>query len=179
MSNPSTCPHAETSFIWLRNFWSSLVQLAHLYEMHSFRSQFQAALLQVVAESFSYIPVAGMPQEASTWMQRRREVLKLGPSADTLEQNYQVTRYRLHMQLMEYANGNTESATICHWCLGPCCKGENHAQKSRHALLQVSRCLILLFGNGFPFPCCTDGSMPVGLYNSVELLGFPWKGFQC
>ena len=42
-------------------FWSSIVRLAHLFEIHSFRAEFRSALLQIIAESFSFIPCAQVP----------------------------------------------------------------------------------------------------------------------
>ena len=134
-------------------FWSSIVRLAHLFEIHSFRAQFRSALLQIIAESFSFIPCAQVPSISDAWMQRRKEVLQFGPAqGDRPGQNYQITRLRYHKALMQVANGDIDSLKICHWCVGSCCKGATHEQKHRHALLQTSKYLTLLFGFGFPVP---------------------------
>ena len=46
--------------------WSTLVRLAHLFEIHSFRTQFHRALLKVISVSFQYRWLA-LPADDCDW----------------------------------------------------------------------------------------------------------------
>lgn len=76
--------------------WSSIVRLAHLFEVHSFRIQFRSAVLQVIASNFSYVVCSQLPQEGRCWRDRRLRACNLV----TGDAAYSKQRQQLHHQLM-------------------------------------------------------------------------------
>lgn len=135
-------------------FWSSIVRLGHLFEIHSFRAQFRSALLEIIQESFKWIPVAQLPEQSSQWAQRRCEVLGIQSPEDLGSgsgRTYQRKHFEYHRRLWQFDNSDCESLDICHWCTG-CCVGTSAQQKSRHALLQICKYFLILFGFGYPIP---------------------------
>lgn len=126
-------------------FWSMLVRLAHLMEVSSFRTQFRRAVLAVACQSFSYIPVAELPRACQDWKHRRNELTGVlsGSSKKRLE---------IHQELSRWDNGNPDSDSIPHYCLGHCCQGGSHDSKSRFAMVQIAKRFSLLFSFGYPVP---------------------------
>lgn len=130
-------------------FYSSIVRLAHLFEVGAFRLQFRKAMLSVIHKSFSYVPVLTEPPELRQWRDRRNEIVSiLGQSGS----RYNRKRIQLHQSLMFFLNGDPDSDVMQHFCNGNCCEGQNHAVKARHALLMVCKYCTLLFTFGFPVP---------------------------
>lgn len=130
-------------------FWSSITRLTHLFEVHSFRVHLRAAIVAVICNSFSYIPVATLPDQADEWKEIRRECCGMVTDQAT---GFNKKRLELHQQLMRYDNGDTELPTFTHFCVGSCCTGETHDEKATFARLQVIRYYLLLFSFGCPVP---------------------------
>ena len=128
-----------------RGFWSSVVRLAHLFENHSFRRQFRLALLRVLCDNFTYVPVSEMPQGFAQWREGRNRTFRLTSEGGK-------KRWQLHTQLMKWDNGSMDSAEFTHYCVGSCCKGDSQAAKHWFALLQLSKYYVLLFTFGYPVP---------------------------
>ena len=128
--------------------WTSIVRLGHLFEAHSFRRQFQAALLQVVVSSYSYVACSSLPRSAKQWrLQRLRKCNLL-----TDDPAYSSKRRQLHMCLSQFDNCDSESVQIIHYCTGQCCVGSSKEAKSEYALLQLCKLYSLLFAHGYPVP---------------------------
>lgn len=133
-------------------FWSSLVRLGHLFEVHSFRSQFRSALLAVVVESFSYIVVPELESGAAKeWKERRQEILGMDLNLDH-DSRHPKKRFEYHKKLAKWDNSDADSHKITHRCDGGCCLGDTHEAKARFALLQVCKIYTILFGFGYPVP---------------------------
>lgn len=126
-------------------FWSTLVRLGHLFEAHSFRAQMRTAIIQVVCQSFKYVPTASLPVETRMWRDQRNQCCNLGSGTS-------VRRMCLHQALAQWDNGDTSSVDITHYCNGSCCLGTNLKEREQYALLQVCKHYILLFANGFAVP---------------------------
>ena len=129
------------------NFWSSITRLSHLFEVHTFRCQFRAALVQEICESFLYVAVSQLPPEAKEWEHHRKECIGLMSTS-----SFRKKRVELHRELMDFDNGNIEDPKFVHYCIGSCCEGMSHEQKSQHALLQICRYYAVLFTYGCSVP---------------------------
>ena len=123
--------------------WSAIVRLAHLFESHSFRLQFQKALMHEVISSFDWIQVLELPRDHCLWEAQRRELMT---SAD---RHYSVTRLRQHRELMLLDNGDPSSTRIVHWCTGVTCSCKGN---KKTALIKVCHLYNALFASGFPVP---------------------------
>lgn len=127
--------------------WSSIVRLAHLFEVHTFRCQFRAALVRVLCRSFNFIAVSKLPADFQRWKEERNR----RTGFVTRDMNYPAQRFKLHRHLSQFDNGDATANEICHWCTG-CCPGASLVDQKRHCLVQLCRGYILLFGLGFPVP---------------------------
>lgn len=123
--------------------WSAIVRLARLFETHSFRAQFQKALLHEVISSFDWIQVLELPQDHSVWEEQRHELM------NSMDRHYSTTRLRQHRELMLFDNGDPSSTRIVHWCTGVTCSCKGN---KRTALLRVCSLYNSLFSSGFPVP---------------------------
>ena len=130
-----------------QNFWSSVVRLAHLFENSSFRTQFRLAMLKILCENFTCVPVTEMPPGFTKWKEDRISVFQFTPGASTSKM-----RVQFHRNLMKWDNGNGASNSLTHYCVGHCCKGESQSAKQWFALLQLTKYYVLLFSFGFPVP---------------------------
>ena len=130
-----------------QNFWSSVVRLAHLFENSSFRTQFRIAMLKILCDGFTCVPVTEMPPGSTKWREERNNIFQFAAAASTSKH-----RVALHRSLMKWDNGNTTSDSVTHYCLGHCCKGESQSAKQWFALLQLTKYYVLLFSFGFPVP---------------------------
>lgn len=132
------------------SYWSSVVRLGHLFEVHAFRQQFRRSLLfVVVSNAFHYIPAMSLPPESCTWREQRNRIC--GVLANNASRHNK-KRLELHMTLMRWDNGCPEQPSIVHWCCGDCCPGADHRTKARWAMLQCCRLFALLFCSGYPVP---------------------------
>lgn len=109
-------------------FWSAITRLTHLFEVHSFRVHFRAALVEVICNGFRYIPVCSLPEESAEWRQFRQESCGIITDQNT---GYNKKRVELHQQLGTYDNGDIESQHFTHYCIGNCCSGDTHAEKAK------------------------------------------------
>ena len=106
----------RTVVLGFEGYWSNLVRLGHLFESHSFRQRFHAAMATVVHESFDYLRVDELPSDMVTWKQ---EAIKRLRMASALPKR--LKRLMHHLQI---DNGCHDTDRICHWCVGPsCCEG--------------------------------------------------------
>ena len=128
--------------------WSSVVRLSHLFEMSSFRYQFRSALIKVICDNFRHIEVSQPPKEAKSWRQTRNRICNL-VSADP---SYSAKRRRLHMNLLQYDNGDSQADMWTHWCGRSCCRRSSEQERANFSLLQVCKYMVLLFGHGFAVP---------------------------
>ena len=134
-------------FQW-KGHWSTIVRLAHLFEAHSFRRQFQRCLLKIISSSFFVIPVLEMPNESRAWQDERNRSSGLL----TEDPSYKASRLSTYHELFKYDNGDPSSLHIAHYCLGTCCAGKTPIEKKKHALIQVAKGYFNLFGHGFAVP---------------------------
>lgn len=132
------------------SFWSSVVRLAHLFEVHSFRAQFRSTLLLIVTESFSYTPVIQLPPQTAEWTQQWEEMLPA--DIENSRRWKRSARLKQHRALRAIANGDISGHMIVHYCTGVCCTGSGREAKARQALLVICKNLVLLFGSGFAVP---------------------------
>lgn len=130
-------------------FYSSIVRLAHLFEVGTFRLQFRKALIAVICDSFQYAPVPEHPQELAQWKARRNEICSISAHVPSRRGR---KRIQLHRSLMQYDNGDPEANVIQHFCIGACCEGQGHSAKSEHCKLMICKFLTLLFSFGYPVP---------------------------
>ena len=131
-----------------KGHYSSIVRLAHLFETHSFRKQFQRSLLRVISSSFMWIPVVELPRESFLWQEERNRasgILNDDPS-------YKSSRISWYNTLFKYDNGDPDSLAFTHYCTGECCLGVTPEEKKRFALVQIAKCYFNLFGNGYAVP---------------------------
>ena len=131
---------------WFQGHWSSIVRLAHLFEVHAFRSKFRDALVRVICSSFRYVAVSQLPTDFAAWKEESDR------RTNAFATNYPSRRKQLHRHLARFDNGDVSSDEFCHWCQGDCCRGQTSQEKRRHCLIQLCRGYILLFGTGFPVP---------------------------
>lgn len=133
------------------SFWSSVVRLAHLMEVSSFRTPFRRAMLAVISQHFQYVPVAELPPSCQQRRERRNQLI--GLIADK-SSRHNKKRLDLHLALARFDNGCPDSEKFCHYCCGTgdCCTGGNHRAKSRFALIQMAKYYTLLFSYGYPVP---------------------------
>ena len=117
----------RTMVLGFEGFWSTLVRLGHLFESHSFRQRFQAALAKLVHENFQYIQCGScMPPDAVHWREKKIRCLRLycdhghgGLVGATLSK-----RLKQLLKHIEKDNGDPEGGLIVHWCAGQtCCPG--------------------------------------------------------
>ena len=155
----------------LPGFWSCVVRLGHLFEVSNFKMQFKRALVAVVYESYRYIPVPELPGTLEDWRQRRLEWCNTADGAPRLSQK----RADLHITLMSFDNGDYEQDDIRHFCIGSCCSGRDHGSKARHALLEIVKLYLVLFGNGYPVPLTYRW---VHASRSLQYLKEPWHSFS-
>lgn len=131
------------------NYWSTVVRLAHLFEGSNFRQQFRTALVSVICDSFSFVPVLSLPSAAHEWRRRRSQIFTCHcPQRGTAAPK----RIRLHLALSDWDNSDPMQHAVTHWCIGTCCSGSSARAKESHALMQVCKHFTLLFGFGFPVP---------------------------
>ena len=131
------------------NYWGTVVRLAHLFEGSGFRLQFKAALISVICDSFAFIPVLSLPSEAHEWRGRRSQIFNCHcPRHGTAIPK----RIRLHLALSGWDNSDPMLPAVTHWCVGECCSGSSVREKESHALMQLCKHFMLLFGFGFPVP---------------------------
>ena len=130
-------------------YWSTVVRLAHLMEVSNFRRQFRRAMLAVIAENYSYVPVASWPSGFRQWADQRNEACGRIASDSS---RYNKRRLELHNELAKYDNGPCDSTKFVHWCKGDCCPGTSHQAKSRFALVQICKLYSMLFSFGYPVP---------------------------
>ena len=131
-----------------KSHWSSIVRLAHLFETHSFRKQFQKCLLRVLSSSFVFCSVVELPRDFQQWRQARNRASGLS----TDDPSYSLSRISTYSKLFSHDNGDPASKDVTHWCQGACCKGSTPEEKKRFALVQIARAYIKLFGAGFAVP---------------------------
>lgn len=131
------------------NFYTSILRLSHLFEVHSFRVHFRSALLHVLVNSFTYVAVAERPSEHRSWQDYRKQCCSVLTDQQT---GYNKKRLELHLELMKWDNSDVESDCVIHYCTGDCCKGLTHESKQQFARLQICRLYLLLFSFGFPVP---------------------------
>ena len=130
-------------------YWSTVVRLAHLMEVSNFRHQCRRAMLAVIAENYSYIPVASWPSGFRQWADQRNEACgRIASDAS----RYNKRRLDLHKELAKYDNGPCDGRKFVHWCKGDCCRGTSHQAKSRFALVQICKLYSMLFSFGYPVP---------------------------
>lgn len=135
----------------LPGFWSSVVRLAHLFEVGNFRLQFRRCLVAVIVQSYKYIPVPELPPNKDDWRERHAEWC--GVDLAGLGGCSKPTKRRdIHEKLLAVDNGDFESRDFTHFCIGSCCEGFDHKAKSRFALVTILRHYVSLFGTGFPVP---------------------------
>ena len=130
-------------------YYSSVVRLAHLFEISNFRQQFRQAMLAVIYHNFSYVPVAALPPLSGTWHEQRKEILGVLEDGSS---RVQKRRQKLHMQLAAFDNGCPSQPAFTHYCVGSCCPGSSHKLKSRYALIQMCKLYTKLFSFGYPVP---------------------------
>ena len=128
----------------MQGYWSSVVRLGHLFENQNFRSQFRTAMINVICDSFSFIPVSALPEGSSKWHADR---LRLCRHSSPKKQ-----RLEFHKSLMTWDNGDPSQSTLTHYCLGHCCSGRSHDDQEFFALLQVAKYYTLLLTYGFQVP---------------------------
>ena len=132
-----------------RGFWSSIVRLSHLFEIHNFRAQFRSALFSVLVESFQYIEVASLPESFAEWSAERKRVCNVV----TTDSTYATGRLLHHLLLARVDNGECSSDTITHWCCGSrCCGGKSAEERSDFCLMLICKYFCFLFGFGFAVP---------------------------
>ena len=129
-------------------FWSSVVRLAHLWEVGTFKQQFRAALLRTICVNFRVVHCSALPDAAKQWRHKRNQLCGLYSN----DPNYSRKRRLLHMQLLLHDNGDPEGTNWVHYCTGRCCLGTTTAEKEHFAMLQVCKYMTLLFGYGFAVP---------------------------
>lgn len=131
-----------------KGHWSAIVRLAHLFETHGFRRQFQKSLVRVLSTSFKVVHVSSMPPEHHLWQQIRNRASGLS----TDDPSYSLGRISTFLTLFIHDNGDPDSQSVTHWCVGTCCKGTTADEKKRYALVQIVKSYIKLFGTGFAVP---------------------------
>lgn len=130
-------------------FFSSVVRLAHLMEVESFRIQFRKALVAVIYDSYQYAPVAEKPPAYRQWLAQRNEICGLMTDRSG---RWNRKRLSLHRSAALWDNGNPEGDHFTHWCEGDCCEGTTHEQKAQYSLLKIRKFFTLLFSFGYPVP---------------------------
>lgn len=133
---------------FFKGLWSSIVRLSHLFELHSFRCQFRAALVRIICQNFEFIPTTTLPEDFSSWKEERNRCTNVSSH----ERIGSVQRLRAHISLSRLDNGSVSCKSFTHWCIGNCCQGSSLEEKKRWCLIQICRGYILLFGKGFPVP---------------------------
>lgn len=138
----------KTIALGFPGYWSNLVRLGHLYESHSFRQRFKAALSAMVASNFQFVEVCTLPEESIAWNSFKIAGLQLHQDVgkDTLQKNASF-RLRTLLRLLEKDNGNPHSDTIFHFCTGSsCCVAGRET-----ALSTIINCYLDLFSH-MPVP---------------------------
>ena len=130
--------------------WSNIVRLSHLFATQNFRVQFRSALFAVVADNFRHMPVHSLPQQHAEWKRDRDQLFNLLAS----DADYCKTRLLFHKKLARFDNGDPNSPSFTHWCLGngECCQGETPAERSNHCFIMLCKCLYYLFCLGYAVP---------------------------
>ena len=156
--------------------WSSVVRLAHLFETHSFRMSFRSALIKLIVANYRFVQVIGRSDEMKSWRQKRNWLCGLY----TNNASYSTKRRQLHLQLMQYDNGDPESPQWTHWCQGKCCSsaGDSAEDRSNFNLLQICKGYTLLFAMGFACPLLYRW---VHAHQALEWTKAPWPepGLDC
>ena len=147
-------------------FWSSFARLGHLFESHSFRTRFHAAMAKVVRDSFQFVECQDLPDQASHWRAQKIRRLRLfadhnhaGLGKATLSK-----RMRILLIHRQKHNGDPESDVIVHWCSGCCPGGEQECLAGMiesFARLFDQTCVPLLSRWKHAAPACSfvrDGS---------------------
>ena len=120
-------------------FWSTVVRLAHLFEVFSFRRSYAETLAALPCKSFTHIPVSQMPPEAASWKATAR-MLDESFTARSVLCKRQATA------ILEFLNGDLSCENVVHYCVPGCCCSSDEA---------LSKCLKLVVGfmsRGFPVP---------------------------
>lgn len=130
-------------------FWSSIVRLSHLFEVHSFRVHFRAALLEEICSCFKYVAVCQLPRESDHWKGLRRQICGLVTDQAT---GFHKKRLQIHLELMQYDNNDPDATNLVHYCTGQCCTGSNQKTKAKFARMQICKLYLLLFSYGYPVP---------------------------
>ena len=128
--------------------WSTVVRLSHLFEGLAFRKAFARSLAMQIQSNFAYMPLPEMPEESVTWKRRSQQLLD-GFAFSFKGRGMQ--RRKLLMEVLEFLNGNLESATVFHFCVpGP--TGKACCPSYDSALSKCVKLLIALLARGFPVP---------------------------
>ncbi len=127
----------KTLVLGFTSYWSTLVRLGHLFESHSFRQRFHAAMSRVVHENFDFIEVSELPEQVVEWNQQKIMKLRLymdvghmglGQSSRERRNHARIsTRHKALVKHMQKDNGDPCSERFTHWCTGDaCCPGGHH-----------------------------------------------------
>ena len=112
-------------------YWSNLVRFGHLFESHSFRQRFKAALSKVVQNNFVYVEVTAMPADWVTWnkakidgLQLHSDVGHMGSVGGKRGNKGSSSRLKTLLKLIQKDNGDPETDLFVHFCHGTqCCPG--------------------------------------------------------
>ena len=106
----------RTVVLGFPGFWSTLVRLGHLFESHSFRQRFRAAMTKVIHQHFVYMPVDELPPEVIEWKRKAIQHLHMASALPR--------RLKHLMQHLQKDNGDAAADQITHRCTGQaCCPG--------------------------------------------------------
>ena len=137
----------KVAVLMIPKFWSTIVRLAHLFEILAFRKTFASSMYALICSCFVYIPLAtesDMPAESKHWKSK----------ADKLRQNFRTKsklRRQAFDQILDFLNGNLEMDVVCHYCITNS-EGEPCCQSRDDALAKCLKLLLPFWSKGFPVP---------------------------
>ena len=130
---------------YFSSYWSTVVRLAHLFEVHTFRVQFRRALLEVVCQSFEVIKVSQLPSDITEWAKMRS---KATDGYQDLKHKLSVKTLEARRELAMLDNGDPSSKKLTHWCLLDSCPCGGYMK----ARLRICQLFVQILGCGYPVP---------------------------
>ena len=129
----------KVAVLMVPKFWSTVVRMSHLFEVFSFRRSFAYTLASILCKSFVYIPVSTMPPGSSSWK----------AAASVIEKSFtsnSVLRRKKAASCLQFLNGNLNSDTVVHYCVGDCCGSQEES------LTKCLQMVVPFLSRGFPVP---------------------------
>ena len=146
------CLTRRTLALGFEGYWPNLIRLGHLFEGHSFRQRFYAAMTKVIREDFCFYEVSQLPEKFADWRDAKIKRLRLFSDSGHMGKSGAGLSRRLKTlhSLLAIDNGNAEEPQFVHWCSGKgCCpngaEGAAAAMVEHYLDLFAFMCLPLLY----------------------------------